>query len=250
MALAGVTLMGIAVASTPGHPADVTFIPLSVPHKILSNVSIATAATNSTVVNGGSTTVPTDATSVQLRVAVKSAAAGSLSVFPRDHPGSMSADTISFAAGNVLTTRVTRQSPGLSSEVSFKNNGPAGAVVTVTITGYSTQTTASNISGSGGTAGDVLTNTGAGASWQAAGINGYKIVSSTPVSVTAGSAQVASAACPPGSVVLGGGASSDNTAESLISSWPDSSSSWSVAVRNESTITAHGFTVYAICAHA
>jgi hypothetical protein len=167
VAMAGALVMGVAVASTPGNPADVTFIALSVPHKILSNASIAKAATNAVVVNGGSTTVPTDATSVQMTVAVKSAAAGSLAVFPTDNAASTTADTISFAAGNVLTTQVTKQSPGLSGKVSFKNNGTATATVTVTITGYSTQTTASNISGSGGSAGQVLTNNGAGgASWQ------------------------------------------------------------------------------------
>lgn len=160
--LASAAVMGVAAASTPGNPADVTFIPLSVPHKILSNVSIAKAATNSTAVNGGSTTVPTDATSVRMTVAVKSSAAGSLSVFPTDNAASTSADTISFAAGNVVTTQVTEQSPGLSGKVSFKNNGTATAVVTVTLTGYSTQTTASNISGSGGSSGQVLTNNGTG----------------------------------------------------------------------------------------
>jgi hypothetical protein len=164
--LAAATVMGVAAASTPGHPADVTFIPLSVPHKILSNASIAKGATNSPVVNGGSTTVPTDATSVQMTVTVKSTAAGSLSIFPTDNPGSATADTVSFPAGNVLASAVTKQTPGLSSKVSFKNNGTATAVVTVTITGYSTQTTASNVSGSGGTAGQVLTNNGSGALWQ------------------------------------------------------------------------------------
>ena len=169
LTLAAATMTGIAIASTPGHPADVTFIALSVPHKILSNASIAKTATNSTAVIGGATTVPTDATSVQLTVAVKSAAAGSLSVFPTDTRPGTTADTISFAAGNVVTTQVSKQSPGLSSKVSFRNNGTATAVVTVTVTGYSTQTTASNISGSGGVAGQVLTNAGAGATWQPAG---------------------------------------------------------------------------------
>jgi hypothetical protein len=166
VALAAAVLSGAALASTPGHPADVTFIPLSVPHKILSGASIAKGATNSVVVNGAATTVPTDATSVQLTVAVKSTAAGSLSVFPTDNPGSSSADTIAFPAGNVLVSAVSKQSPGLASKVSFKNNGTATATVTVTITGYSTQTTASNVSGSGGTAGQVLTDTGNGAAWQ------------------------------------------------------------------------------------
>ena len=166
-------IMGVAGASTPGHPADVTFIALSVPHKVLSNASIAKAATNSPVVIGASTTVPSDATSVQMTVAVKSTAAGTLTVFPTDHAASSTADTISFPSGNALATQVTKQSPGLAGKVSFKNNGAATANVTVTITGYSTQTTASNVSGSGGSAGQVLTNNGAGgASWQSVGTGG------------------------------------------------------------------------------
>lgn len=164
--LAGAMVMGMATASTPGHPADVTYISLSVPHKILSGAYIGKGATISPVAIGGSTTVPTDATSVQMTVAVKSTAAGSLSVFPTDHASSTTADTISFSAGSVVTTQVSKQSPGLSNKVSFKNGGTATAIVTVTITGYSTQTTASNISGSGGVAEQVLTNTGTGAQWK------------------------------------------------------------------------------------
>lgn len=175
VALAGVAFMGIATASTPGHPADVTFISLSVPHKILSNSSIGKAVTKSVLVIGGATTVPTDATSVQMTVAVKSTAAGSLSVFPADHASSATADTIAFPAGNVVVTQVSKQSPGLSSKVSFTNNGTAAAVVTVTITGYSTQTTASNISGSGGTSGQVLTNTGSGVAWRDRYPAGYTV---------------------------------------------------------------------------
>lgn len=138
---------------------------MTVPHKVLSNASIARAATNSPVVIGGSTTVPSDATSVAMTVAVKSTAAGSLSIFPADHPASTTVDAVGFPAGSVVVTHVTEQSPGLSGKVSFRNNGTATATVTVTITGYSTQTTASNISGSGGIAGQVLTNTGTGAVW-------------------------------------------------------------------------------------
>ena len=173
VALAAAMIAGVAGASAPGNPADVTYISLTVPHKVLSNTSIAKAATNSPVVIGASTTVPSDATSVQMTVAVKSTAAGTLAVFPTDNPGSSTADTIAFPAGNVVVSAQTKQSPGLSGKVSFKNNGTATATVTVTITGYSTQTTASNVSGSGGTAGQVLTNNGSGgASWQTVSATG------------------------------------------------------------------------------
>ena len=175
--LAGAMVTGIAGAAAPGNPADVTYIALTVPHKVLSNASIGKAATNSPVVVGGSTTVPSDATSVQMTVLVKSTVAGTLSVFPTDNPASTTADTISFPAGSVVASQVTRQSPGLSGKVSFKNNGTAGATVTVTITGYSTQTTASDISGSGGSAGQVLTNTGSGADWE---VSSSAIAASNP----------------------------------------------------------------------
>ena len=170
IAVAGLLLFGVAGASTPGNPADVNFISLSVPHKILSNASIARGAANSPVVIGGSSTVPSDATSVRLIVAVKSTAAGTLFVFPADHSASTSSDTISFPGGNQVITQQTQQNPGLSGKVTFVNGGTATASVTVTITGYSTQTTASNISGSGGTAGQVLTNyAGSGAVWTTQG---------------------------------------------------------------------------------
>jgi len=164
--VAAAAAMGVAGASSPGHTADVTYIALTPVHKVLSNAAIAKNAVNSPLVIGGSTTVPTDATSVLLSVAVKSTAAGSLSIFPLGNPGASSADTIPFPAGNVIVNATTKQNPGQSSKVSIKNNGTTTATVTVTITGYSTQTTASNISGLGGTAGQVLTNTGTGAAWQ------------------------------------------------------------------------------------
>lgn len=164
--LACAMVTGVAAASAPGNPADVSYIYIGTPHKLLTNTSIAKGATNSQVVVGATTTIPSDATSVQMNVSIKSTVAGTLSVYPTDYPSSATADVISFPAGNVVITRFTRQSPGLSGKVSFTNNGTATATVSVTLTGYSTQTAASSISGSGGSAGQVLTNTGSGASWQ------------------------------------------------------------------------------------
>jgi hypothetical protein len=201
VALTVAAVVGVAGASAPGNPADVAYISLSVPHKVLNNIGIGKTATNSPVVIGASTTVPSDATSVRMTVSVKSTVAGTLSIFPTDNPTGSTADTVSFSAGNVVTTETTEQSPGLSGKVSFKNNGTATASVTVTISGYSTQTTASNISGSGGTDGQVLTNTGSGATWQTPS-PAYEDYEYPNVALTNGETTVASLALPAGSYQL------------------------------------------------
>lgn len=158
------SIVGIASAA-PGGSADVTFVPLSPVKKILST-TIGAHKTNSPVVIGASTTVPTDATSVQLLLTIKSAAAGTLSVFPAGNPASSSQDVLSFPGANALVAPTTNQNIGASNKITLVNNGSATATVTVTITGYSTQLTAAGIAGTGGSAGEVLTNTGSGASWQ------------------------------------------------------------------------------------
>jgi hypothetical protein len=149
------------------------YTPLVPVHKLLSNTSIAKGATNSPAVLGGATTVPTDATSVQLLVSVKSTQPGHVRVYPAGNPGASTSESIFFDGGDAVETRTTGQSAGLSSKVSITNFGIAAATVTVTIIGYSTQVTASGISGSGGDPGEVLTNTGAGAKWGQAGAPAY-----------------------------------------------------------------------------
>jgi hypothetical protein len=166
--LVGGSLIGVAGAA-PGGSADVTFIPLFPPKKILS-ASIASHTIKSPVVIGGSTTVPSDATSVALTITIKSANGGLLSVYPAGNSGSTSEDIIPFDGGNAVNTVHSTQNVGTKNEITLANNGTATATVTVTITGYSTQLTAAGISGTGGSQGDVLTNNGAGGtSWQKAG---------------------------------------------------------------------------------
>jgi hypothetical protein len=195
-------LAGVAGASSPISSADVTYIPLTVPHKVLSNAAIATGATNSVVVIGAATTVPSDATSVQMTVAVKSAKAGNIWVFPSDNRNSDTFDGVSFPAGDVLATETTRQHPGLSGKVSFRNGGTATATVTVTITAYSTENNADTISGSGGVYGSVLTNRGATAAWEPIGW-AYQISDSNRVPLPQSThTNVVTLVAPPGDYVV------------------------------------------------
>jgi hypothetical protein len=135
VALAAGAVVGVAGA-TPSSPTDPTVTALSPVKKLLSGASLATSAVNSPVASGGSTTVPTDATAVQLVVSVKSTRAGSLLVYPFGRAGAASADSIGFPAGSVLVTATIKTEIGNSNKISFKNAGTAAATVSATITGY------------------------------------------------------------------------------------------------------------------
>jgi hypothetical protein len=64
------------------------------------------------------------------------------------------------------------------------------------------------------------------------------------------STRTATATCPTGTFVVGGGASlGDRTVQSLADSYPSSTTAWTANIVNAGT-TAPGFTVYAICVHA
>ena len=161
-------LAGVAGAS--GTTTNVSFVALSPAKLLLSNVSIVSKKTNSPVVIGGATTVPSDATTVELQVSAKSATAGTLDFYPALNPTGGSGQTLAYPSGNVLATATIQENVGQSGEVTIYNAGSATAVVTVKILGYSTQVTAGDINGVGGTAGQVLTNDGnGGTSWQTVG---------------------------------------------------------------------------------
>jgi hypothetical protein len=157
-------ITGIAIADA-GSPPSAGYIPLTPVHKILSSASIGANATTSPIAIGGSTTVPSNATAVQMTVTVNDTRAGSLHIFPAGDPTAGGATAVSFLA-NTATTETVTETVGKSSEISFQNTAASTATVTVTLIGYSTQITASNISPDGGTAGQVLTNSGTGVSWQ------------------------------------------------------------------------------------
>jgi hypothetical protein len=160
----GAGFAAVANASGGESTTNVSFVPLSPPFKLESNHSLATNATLSAVVIGGSTKVPTNATTVQLIVTAGGATAGTLNIYPAGNVGGGSGQSLTWTGGST-DTQTVEENVGLSNEMSFALTG-ATAKLTVTITGYSTQVTAGDISPADGTAGQVLTNNGTGAGWQ------------------------------------------------------------------------------------
>jgi hypothetical protein len=169
-AVAVLALVGVAVATPTTSTTDVAIVPLTVGHKVLSGATIHANSSASPVVSGGSTTVPTNATTVRVTVLAKGAAAGVLSFYPYGNPSGGSGQTLAYPAGSVAVTGTIQENIGQSNKLTFANAGAGSVVVTATLTGYSTQVTAGDINGTGGTAGQVLTNNGTGgASWESAG---------------------------------------------------------------------------------
>lgn len=166
---AAVLTTGLVLAGIPGSaPAagpttQVAVVP--VPAKTVLNGSVAAHGTTSVAVIGGSTTVPSNATTVRLDVTVKGTKAGTITIYPAGVP--TPADSVSWAAASSATATV-QENVGLNGKISVTNSSLAAATVTLKITGYSTQVTAAGINGSGGSPGQVLTNTGSGAAWQPA----------------------------------------------------------------------------------
>jgi hypothetical protein len=166
-AVAGVSVgfTMVASASGGGNTTNVNFVPLSPAFKLETAKVIATNGTVSAVVIGGSTKIPTNATTVDLSLTGSGASAGSLDLYPAGNPSAGPGAVLSWNAGEADS--VTAQvNVGLSDEVTFQLNGPS-AKLTATITGYSTQVTDGDVSGLDGSAGQVLTNNGnGGATWQ------------------------------------------------------------------------------------
>jgi hypothetical protein len=134
------------------------------------SATFAANKTDSVVVIGSSTTVPSDATTVQLNVAAKGTKGGVIAVYPAGNPAGGSGQSLAYAAGSVLASTTVEENAGQAGELTFANSGVASATVTASVTGYSTQVTAGDINGVGGTAGQALTNTGSGAAWGPAGV--------------------------------------------------------------------------------
>lgn len=173
-----------AVAGPGQNTTSVSFVSLTVAHKVMNNVSIAANKTASAVVIGGSTTVPTDATTVELDVTVTGTAAGVLNFYPDGNVSGGSGQAISWTAKGTSTGTI-QENPGQSGELTFANASSAAAKVTATITGYSTQVTAGDVNGSGRVAGQALINNGNGtASWGSALPKSYTRIFPTAVSFT------------------------------------------------------------------
>ena len=155
---------GVAGAQ-PGGTSPVSFVAISPAYKLLSSTSIAANKTDSVVVVGGSTTVPTNATAVQLSVTAGGTASGFLTLYPAGNLTGGSGQSLSWAAKGTDTETV-QESIGTKDELTFANNSAAAAKVTATITGYSTQVTDTDVSGLDGSTGQVLTDNGSTAVWQ------------------------------------------------------------------------------------
>lgn len=158
----GLVVTGVAGAAPTTSTTDVAFVPLTVGHKVLSNVTIGINKTNSPVVAGGSTTVPTNATAVRLTVTAKGTKAGMLNFYPAGNASAGSGQSLSYPAGNVTVSATIEENIGQSDQLTFANSGAGSAIVNATLTGYSTQVTAGDINGVGGSNDQVLTNNGAG----------------------------------------------------------------------------------------
>jgi hypothetical protein len=167
LAVGGLAVTGALASPQPNlSVTNVTMIPLSVPHKVAS-VTIAANKTYSTQVSGANTTVPANATTVQLLVTAKGAVGGSLNFYPAGNPSGASGQTLTYPAGNVLASTTIQEKIGEASKLTISNASAGSAVVTATLNGYSTQVTYADVNGVGGNAGDLLVNTGSGAQWQA-----------------------------------------------------------------------------------
>lgn len=165
LAVVGVALVASAGAAPTTDTTAVAFVDIT-PRQIWANNSISPNRAESVAVIDGTTTVPSNATTVRLAVTVRGAAAGTIKLYPAANEAGGAGHTVSWVAGGT-TTATTAEKVGLANKITVFNTSTKAAVVTIKITGYSTQVTAGDINGSGGSAGQVLTNNGAGgATWK------------------------------------------------------------------------------------
>jgi hypothetical protein len=141
--------------------------PVAPTHTLQNNTAVAANKSVSPVASGASTTVPTDATRVQLAVSVSGElGSGILLAYPNGFPAG-AGGSLAFTA-NTSASATILVAPGMSNKVTFLNQSAGSLKLTVKITGYTTDVYATDINGAGGSAGQVLTNTGTGAEWRAA----------------------------------------------------------------------------------
>jgi hypothetical protein len=152
-----------ANASGGGSTTDVTFVPVSPAYKLLTAKSMTTNSSLNEVVSGAKTTVPTDATTVELNVEAGGTTAGIMNFHPTGNLVGGSGQFLSWTAGSTASQTI-EENVGASDELTFALTGGT-AKVTATITGYSTQVTDGDVSGLDGTSGQVLTDNGSGAAW-------------------------------------------------------------------------------------
>jgi hypothetical protein len=116
------------------------------------------------VVSGARTTVPTDATTVELNVEAGGTTSGIMNFHPTGNPAGGSGQSLEWSAGGT-DSQTIQENVGASDELDFALTGGT-AKVTATIVGYSTQVTDGDVSGLDGASGQVLTDNGTGgAAW-------------------------------------------------------------------------------------
>jgi hypothetical protein len=164
-ALAGASVIAAAVLiDSPAHASGIS--PITPTHTLQNNTAVAANKSVTPVVSGASTTVPTDATRVQVAVSVSAElGSGTLHAYPSGDPAG-AGGSLTFSANTPASTTML-VAPGMANKVVFLNQSAGSLRLTVKITGYTSDVYASDINGAGGSPGQVLTNTGAGATWQA-----------------------------------------------------------------------------------
>jgi hypothetical protein len=158
-----VTFTMAADASGGGSTTDVHFLSLAPPFKLFTNHAFAANSSFSAVVIGGSTTVPSNATTVELDLTAGGASSGVMNIVPAGASGG-SGQFLEWGAGS-SNSQTIEENVGTKDELTFALQGGA-AKATATIIGYSTQVTDGDISGLDGNTGQVLTDNGSGASWE------------------------------------------------------------------------------------
>jgi hypothetical protein len=205
----------VAQAQGPETTTDVTFVPLATPYALFANKTIISTTPYSAVVIGGKTTVPTDATTVDLDVQAGGTTAGQMEFYPAGDLANSSGQLLSWAAGHTTTADI-QVNVGTKNQVTFATSlhegGPlsgasanattVSALVTATIVGYSTQVTDGDVSGLDGSAGQVLTDNGTGAAWGNLPTTTAYASHATRVTLGAADVTVDSLTLPPGSYVV------------------------------------------------
>lgn len=199
VALGAGLLAGVSGATSPS--TNVRFTPLTPPFKLMTNVYVGANATKTVVITGGSTTVPTNATTVQITVTAKGTKAGTLSFYPTGNPSGTSGQTLSWPANGTASGTI-QTDVGQKNSLNLFNASAASATVTAVITGYSTEVETRDISGQGGKAGDAIVNDGAGgAAWGTPG-RAFASYQTASVGVPYGGVYVGLLTVPPGSYAV------------------------------------------------
>lgn len=132
---------------------------------VASGATVAAGKVFSVAARGGTTTVPTTARAVRLRITIKGRVTGVATVFPLGRPEQASPTTIPFTSATPGYGTVDVQ-VGVSDKIALSHTAPGSVYVTIQIAAYTDQVTASTISGLGGNPGDVLRTDGYnGAYW-------------------------------------------------------------------------------------